>query len=132
MADRYFSLEEAQAMVPWLAETFAGLAPLRESIGELYKETSELQDRLRTNGGSAVDEKLDRSREALKEQMETIEGRIREVRERGILVKSVDLGLVDFPHLLDGREVYLCWQEGETEIATWHEVEAGFAGRQPL
>lgn len=132
MADRYFSLEEAQAMVPWLVETFAGLAPLRESIGELYKETSELQDRLRTNGGSTVDERLDRSRQALKEQMETIEGRIKEVHERGVLVKSVDVGLADFPHLLDGREVYLCWQEGETQIAYWHEVEAGFSGRQPL
>ncbi|MDE0506470.1 MAG: DUF2203 domain-containing protein [Candidatus Poribacteria bacterium] len=48
------------------------------------------------------------------------------------MIKNIDPGLVDFPHLRDGREVYLCWQFGEDEIRYWHDVDAGFAGRQPL
>jgi hypothetical protein len=48
------------------------------------------------------------------------------------LIKDVNLGLLDFPALKDGREVYFCWQYGEGEIAFWHEIEAGYAGRQPI
>ena len=47
-------------------------------------------------------------------------------------MKGVEPGLVDFPSLREGREVYLCWREGEDQIDFWHEVDAGFAGRQPL
>jgi hypothetical protein len=50
----------------------------------------------------------------------------------GVQLKDFDSGLCDFPHLRDGRVVLLCWKQGEDRIAWWHEVEAGFAGRQPL
>ncbi len=49
-----------------------------------------------------------------------------------VVLRDLETGLVDFPSLRDGREVYLCWQEGEDEIAFWHEVDAGMAGRRPL
>ena len=52
--------------------------------------------------------------------------------DRGILLKDPDRGLVDFPVLREGREVYLCWLLGETTIEFWHDIDAGFAGRQPL
>src|ERR671916_3363847 len=54
------------------------------------------------------------------------------LREREIVLRDLDQGLVDFPTLRGGAEVYLCWREGEDEIAFWHEPEAGFAGRRPL
>jgi hypothetical protein len=57
---------------------------------------------------------------------------IHQIHETGVLIKDINQGLLDFPALKDGREVYLCWQYGEGEIAFWHEVEAGFAGRQPI
>jgi hypothetical protein len=57
---------------------------------------------------------------------------IHEIQATGVLIKDINLGLLDFPALKDGREVYLCWQYGEGEIAFWHEIEAGFAGRQPI
>jgi hypothetical protein len=57
---------------------------------------------------------------------------ILELLERGIVLRDLDRGLVDFPSLRDGREIFLCWQEGEDEVAFWHEVDAGFAGRRPL
>ena len=49
-----------------------------------------------------------------------------------MLVKDLDIGLCDFPHMMDGRVVYLCWKLGETEIRWWHEVNSGYSGRQPL
>ena len=54
------------------------------------------------------------------------------IQETGCIVKSINEGLVDFPHLREGREVYLCWKHGEPDIGYWHEVDAGFAGRTPL
>jgi hypothetical protein len=50
----------------------------------------------------------------------------------GCILKDINTGLVDFPTVRKGREVFLCWQHGEPEIAFWHDVDAGFAGRQPL
>ncbi len=58
--------------------------------------------------------------------------RIAEIDELGITVKDLDMGLIDFPCLRDGREVYLCWKLGEPGIDWWHEIDAGYAGRQPL
>ena len=54
------------------------------------------------------------------------------LEESGIVLRDIDRGLVDFPALSDGREIYLCWELGEDEVAYWHELEAGFGGRQPL
>ena len=51
---------------------------------------------------------------------------------RGIVLRDLDRGLIDFPSLRDGREVYLCWIDGETDIGFWHELDAGYAGRQEL
>ena len=55
-----------------------------------------------------------------------------ELRELEVVLRDLDRGLLDFPSMRDGREVYLCWQEGEDAIEYWHEPEAGFAGRRPL
>ncbi len=55
-----------------------------------------------------------------------------ELREMDVMLRDLDRGLVDFPSLREGREIYLCWEEGEDEIAFWHEPDAGFGGRLPL
>jgi hypothetical protein len=55
-----------------------------------------------------------------------------ELQEQEIVLRDLDRGLVDFPALRDGREVYLCWIEGEDEIGFWHDLDAGYGGRQPL
>lgn len=54
------------------------------------------------------------------------------LEEAGVVVRDIDRGLVDFPAVLDGEEVYLCWQSGEDQVEFWHDLEGGFAGRQPL
>ena len=55
-----------------------------------------------------------------------------EFAERDIVLRDLDRGLIDFPAVREGREVYLCWVDGEDDIAFWHDLDAGYAGRQPL
>jgi hypothetical protein len=57
---------------------------------------------------------------------------VNKIQETGCVVKDLDTGLIDFPSLLDGQEVYLCWKVGEDRIEYWHGLHEGFAGRKPL
>ena len=132
MERRLFTLEEAQNLVPWLSETFERLGPTREKATRLTTEIRELMERLHANGGSDVDKQLDLKRRALKETSDLIADQLQKVHERGILVKSAEQGLVDFPSMRNGREVLLCWLEGEEQVGFWHDLDTGFAGRQPL
>lgn len=54
------------------------------------------------------------------------------LQEMGVLIRDIDRGLIDFPSIMDGREVYLCWQLGEDSVDSWHELDSGFSGREPL
>ena len=132
MADRHFTLDEASEHVPWLVRLFADLKPLRARAQELVGEVRALERRIGSNGGSTTRDRLERQRGLLDEVAEQINLKADAISERGILVKGIEPGLVDFPSLREGREVYLCWREGEAGIDFWHEVNTGFAGRQPL
>ena len=132
MPDRYFTLDEAREHISWLAQLFADLKPLRARAQELTGETRALEQRIGSNGGSTTRDRLEQQRGLLDEVVAEINLKADAISERGILVKGVEPGLVDFPSLMDGREVYLCWREGEAQIDFWHEADAGFAGRQPL
>ncbi len=61
-----------------------------------------------------------------------IEACLDELEQIGCVFKGFDAGLVDFPAVVDGRDVYLCWQFDEPRVEFWHEIDGGFAGRQPL
>ena len=132
MGTKYFTLDEASQHISWLAQVFADLKPLRARAQELDSETSALEQRIGRNGGSSTRDRLEQQRTLLEEVVSQINRKADSISERGILVKGVEPGLVDFPSISDGREVYLCWREGETKIEFWHEVDAGFAGRQAL
>jgi hypothetical protein len=132
MSEKRFTLNEARNLVPWLQETFDGLAPLRDRIKRLQGEIDDIVQHGRSNGGSHAEGRLQLTRRALSELAEALTEELRRVLERGILVRSVDRPLVDFPSTREGREVYLCWLDGEADITFWHETDTGFAGRQPL
>lgn len=124
--DRHFTLAEARAALPDLKRSFQELHDLRDAIRVAAPRHQGARDAADGNGGGgerAV------SYIAASTRFQQI---IREINDRGILVKDVQSGLVDFPHLRDGREVFLCWQIGEDTISYWHEIEAGFAGRKLL
>ena len=131
MASTYFNLREANELIPWLEDTFRAMDPLRREAGELRDRIAGAEGRARVNGGGgAQGDPGDRRR--LAEIIETLRQRIAEVQDRGIVVRDLETGLVDFPTLEEGREIYLCWHRGEPEVAHWHEVSEGFAGRRPI
>ncbi len=129
---RYFTRTEAEALLPALEPLLREIQGLRAELAEFAQQARELHARALGNGHVRSEE----SRAGIAEVTgiaEQIEARLERITEPGVLVKDLDSGLIDFPTLRDGREVYLCWRLGEGErIAWWHEIEAGFAGRQQL
>ncbi len=122
---RYFTLQEAN-------ETLDIIHPLMEEIQHIRRKIQRDQPdvwpavvKSAGNGGN-------RALSAMVQDFEKLDALIHRIQEMDVLIKDVNLGLLDFPALKDGREVYLCWQYGEGEIAFWHEVDTGFAGRQPI
>jgi hypothetical protein len=121
---RHYSLEEASALLPWVAEQLEQLRSARDRLGDVDARAA-LAATGQTNGGGEPGKVVSEGFLELRELM-------LELREREIVLRDLDRGLIDFPALRGGEEVYLCWQEGEPAIGFWHEPEAGFAGRRPL
>ena len=121
----YFTLQEAN-------ETLDLIRPLMDEVQEIRRKILDQQpeawpaiEKAAGNGGN-------RALSNMVQDFEKLEALIHRIQETDVLIKDINLGLLDFPALKDGREVYLCWQYGEGEIAFWHEIEAGYAGRQPI
>jgi hypothetical protein len=121
---RHYTLEEASSLLPRVAELIERMRSARDRLGDREARAA-LAEAGRQNGGGAPGRKVSRGFLELRESM-------LELRGLEVVLRDLDRGLVDFPSLRGGREVYLCWQEGEDEIGFWHEPEAGFAGRRPL
>ncbi len=126
MESDQFTLDEANALVPWLEETFQKLELVRQEYITLQERLSELA---KSSGSGDETSQLAARAELLARQIE--EG-VEEILDRGIIVRDVSTGLVDFPSQREGREVYLCWIGGEERIDYWHETNQGFAHREPL
>lgn len=122
---RYFTIEEANECIPDLMDEISLLRAIRAKLAALHAKVTPLLEVVSANGGSKHTPDLLRTTARFQEVLDRIAA-------RGCLLKGLDPGLVDFPHLRDGREVYLCWRVGEKEIRYWHEIEDGFDGRQPL
>lgn len=122
--ERHYSLEEASALLPRVAELLAKMRSARDRLGDSEARAA-LEAAGQSNGGGEPGKVVSEGFIELRESM-------LELREREIVVRDLDRGLVDFPALRDGQEVYLCWEEGEPEIGFWHEPDAGFRGRRPL
>ncbi len=127
-----FTLDEANALVPWLEETFQRLAQGREEHLALQKRLTELLQHSEGNDPTADKDELTQVQEGVDQLARQIEDGVEEILDRGIIVRTVDTGLVDFPSQREGREVYLCWIRGEDQIGFWHDTDRGFAHRQPL
>ncbi len=121
---RHYTLEQASAALPWVQERIDQLRSAREGLHDEDARAA-LTEAAPGNGGGSpgrvVSDAFMKMRSALVE-LQTME----------VVLRDLDRGLVDFPALRDGHEVYLCWQEGEERIAYWHDLESGFGGREPL
>ncbi|MQG19208.1 MAG: DUF2203 family protein [SAR202 cluster bacterium] len=130
---RYFSLEEAQELVSWLKEIFNYLNPLLQQSDELNDSIEQLQNPVVSNGlDDVVVDRITFMSSELNRIFSEVNEKIELIHQRGILVKNLQQGLVDFPYMYENREVYLCWHVGENEIKYWHEINTGFAGRNLL
>ena len=130
-AVRYFTLEEANAAIPYISR-------IVEDIVAEYEKWRDCIFRYEVIAAknSAESESETEEQEALRREVDAVAQRINayidELSQVGCIFKGFDGGLVDFRSQLEGRDVFLCWKLGEPEIQHWHELDSGFAGRQPL
>lgn len=132
MLSHHFTVAEANALLPWLEEKFARMVPLRDELASSQERLIDLLRRRRSNGHSSSEEEIAGAQREVDRITRDLQRHLQEVSQRGILVRDVGRGLVDFPSIRDQREVHLCWLRGEARIQYWHETNIGFAGRQPL
>lgn len=127
-----YTLAEAEALLPAVREELAAMQACKREVdairGDLERAAAKSSGNGHVKDENALAEKRQRA-EALVEELNT---RLQRYNEWGIELKGLDEGLVDFPSERDGRPVYLCWRMGEDRIEWWHDIDSGFAGRQPL
>ena len=128
---RFFTVEEANLELPRLRQWLPRLQARRRRLDVVQRKLGELTLKAAANGNLLEEEVHATQREA-KRLTEEFDKLIAKINDLGCELKDIEQGLVDFPALREGREVYLCWRLGEPEVAFWHELEAGFSGRQPL
>ncbi len=122
---RYFTVDEANAVLPEVRRIVGKMLAAREAIVKARPEVWPILEKSVNNGGA-------KKAGELIFEFEKVQTAVKQLTEVGLQLKDVNTGLVDFPSLRDGREVYLCWRFDEPSVTFWHELEAGFAGRQPL
>ncbi len=125
MPTRYFTVDEANALLPTLRPLVAKLLAARQRIVDAQPELWPVLEKAAGNGGS------DRATAVLAD-FEIVQHSVKAIEAFGLELKDLNTGLVDFLSERDGRDVYLCWRFDEPKVAHWHDLEAGFAGRRPL
>ena len=131
--NRRFTHSEAESLLPEVEISIRDAVSAKTEYDTAERALHALSQRVMVMGGTLVDRdtvlehrvRRDRCAQRLKAGMDAIHA-------HGCLVKDLDIGLIDFPTLLRGREVYLCWKLGEAGIRYWHGIDEGFAGRKPI
>ena len=121
---RHYTLDEATAQLPWVTEKLADLRRARERLSDREARQALAKGALHNGGG--------RPGKQVGEAFLDLQAGVAALNEREIVLRDLDRGLIDFPAIREGREVYLCWIDGEPDIGFWHELDAGYAGRQSL
>lgn len=128
---KFFTVAEANATLPLVSAIVRDITDLAGDLRDRYQRLVKLQGD-EANPSDVYQEELARIVENFERDQERLEEFERELHNLGVHQKDRHLGLVDFPCWLVDREVYLCWRQGEDNVAHWHEVDAGFAGRQSI
>src|SRR5580704_10643420 len=130
---RRFNLAEAQSLIPQVDAVLREAVSLKSEYQEAEKAVQAISQRISLMGGMMVDREgaidAKNRRDAV---VAKLRAAIEQVQEFGCVIKDLDMGLIDFPTLLRGVEVYLCWKLGEPKIAFWHGVDEGFRGRKAI
>lgn len=121
----YFTLQEANEALISIRAWMEEVQTIRGEILAHQPEIWSVMEKSAGNGGNPTLSRMVKTFDRLDELIHSIQ-------DAGAIIKDINTGLLDFPALRDGREVYLCWKYGEGDIAFWHEIEDGFAGRQSI
>jgi hypothetical protein len=122
--ERHYTVDEANALLPSVKPVLRRLRDAKDQLtdSELHEELSEAAP---ANGGGEPGRQVGEAFLEVRRLLGTLE-------EAGIVVRDIDRGLIDFPAIRDGDEVYLCWELGEDAVEHWHDMESGYRGRQQL
>ena len=120
----HYTRDQANALLPQVKQWLARLLSLREQAERYERRVDGLLGQGYDVGGESVN--------ALVKAHSQFREVLREFQSRQIQIKDLDRGLVDFPAIVGGREVYLCWEDCEEEVEFWHDLDGGFAGRERL
>ncbi len=130
---KLFTLEEAERAIPLVEQRLRQAGEAKRVVATIDRELQETATRIHLSGGAEIDPAaVLESRRKKDEAMQRLREAVEALRQIGCLIKDLDIGLVDFPAALNDREIYLCWKLGEPRIDHWHDVDDGFAGRQPI
>ena len=132
MAPRYFTTEEANAALEELRPLAEEMVGRRQVLVEAQERRASLGAQVVTNGGDLTPSDFAEADEELEQAATELARVVERIQAGGVLIKDLDRGLLDFPALREGEEILLCWELGEEQVAFWHGVEEGFAGRKPL
>jgi len=121
---KHYTLEEARALLPSVREWLKRLQQVRRRLTSVDERVSQMLEGGNDVGGKSVQEMV-----SLVADLNQV---LHEFRSREIQVKDIDRGLLDFPSIMNGREVFLCWEQDEEDIEFWHDLDAGYAGREKL
>lgn len=123
--DRLFTLSEANHLIPQLNARLGSVRQAKAVLVRTKEDIRKASAQAQYGGGSSVGPLYISS-------LQQISTNLQAIHEMGVLVKDLEMGLCDFPHLRDGRVVFLCWKLGEQEVKWWHETSTGYKDRCPL
>lgn len=119
---KYFVLDEANRALPYVSRVV-------QDLMKCYRHVVEIRRRIEHDHAGESQEHLEAQYETAMEKLGDL---VDELHQVGVELKDFEKGLVDFPAVHEDRAIYLCWQHGERSISHWHEIDAGFAGRQEI
>jgi hypothetical protein len=130
--DRTFTPDEANEALEIVRPLVERMVEARAALLDAQRRQAELIGRIASNGGGLTPSDVSLAGAEVERTSRELVGAVDEIQALGVQIKDLDRGLVDFPCVHRGREILLCWELGEDEVAYWHGVEDGFAGRRPL
>jgi len=121
---KHYSLEEARALLPQVREWLKALHELRGRLKQTDERIAQMIAGGADAGGSSVNAQV--------KLLADVQNLVQEFTRREIQIKDLERGLIDFPAIIGGKEVFLCWEQDEDDIEFWHDLETGYAGRERL
>ena len=122
--DKHYTRDEARALLPQIRRWLEQLNRLRQDLEQCDKRLSGLMEQGKDAGGETVNRWI--------RTLADMQGILIEFQRRRIFIKDLARGLVDFPAIIGGREVFLCWEQQEDDIEFWHDLDTGYSGRERL